>query len=233
MCTFSYCIGFANETMVCAVYLAMFLSKEKRFSCEHNSFAQKKIEIIYYIADNHLLNYTEQTVTNSSILFTLRIIQAIYTETKMSSFWSSLAALGILVITSGAASNDTFVKITFPYQQYQLNTIFSYQELLSHEGKDYNPGPLLQKAVSNVINQLVFGQRFPYTDPRFIRDIKVLDEALSISGNGGPLALFPWLRYLPGDLFKYKRILHLRRVLETDFQKCIDEHRYVDFDGLV
>lgn len=50
-------------------------------------------------------------------------------------------------------------------------------------GKPFNPHLTLNNAVSNVICLLVFGHRFEYSDERFVKLMKMFDEALQIEGS--------------------------------------------------
>ncbi|XP_036108630.1 cytochrome P450 2D14 [Molossus molossus] len=46
------------------------------------------------------------------------------------------------------------------------------------DGRPFSPRDLLNKAVSNVITSLVFGRRFEYTDPLFLKLLAILEEGL-------------------------------------------------------
>lgn len=45
-------------------------------------------------------------------------------------------------------------------------------------GRPFCPSALLNKAVSNVITSLVFGRRFEYDDPRFLKLLDLIQEGL-------------------------------------------------------
>jgi hypothetical protein len=67
---------------------------------------------------------------------------------------------------------------------------------LSHPGRPFRPNALLNKAVCNVIASLIFARRFEYDDPRLVRLLDQMDDALkevsgfiaAVSDSGG----FAW-----------------------------------------
>lgn len=48
----------------------------------------------------------------------------------------------------------------------------------SSPGNPFNPDALLNKAVSNVITSLIYGFRFEYKDPRFLKLLDLIQDAL-------------------------------------------------------
>ena len=85
---------------------------------------------------------------------------------------------------------------------------------------------MIQKAVSNVINSVTFGQRYEYLDPMFLRHTDILDKNFRAIGNSGALAMFPFLRFLPGDMFDYKRMKRDIKAVYDDYTDIIKEHKY-------
>ena len=69
----------------------------------------------------------------------------------------------------------------------------------------YNPTHCIKTSVSNIICSIAFGERFEYSDSLFQEFVRIMDEMCEILGNAGPLMLFPFLKYLPGDLTGSKR----------------------------
>uniref|UniRef100_UPI0037E8B35C cytochrome P450 2J6-like n=1 Tax=Semicossyphus pulcher TaxID=241346 RepID=UPI0037E8B35C len=75
------------------------------------------------------------------------------------------------------------------------------EEIEKEKGEPFNPADLLNKAVSNIICQLVFGKRFDYSDHNFQRMLKCLSELLFLEGS-----VWAWLygsfpgvmKHLPG-----------------------------------
>ena len=93
-------------------------------------------------------------------------------------------------------------------------------------GRPFDPASMIQKAVSNVINSVIFGQRYEYLDPMFLRHTDILDKNFRALGNSGALAMFPFLRFLPGDMFDYKRMKRDIKIVFNDYTDIINEHRY-------
>uniref|UniRef100_A0A3Q1HK00 Uncharacterized protein n=1 Tax=Anabas testudineus TaxID=64144 RepID=A0A3Q1HK00_ANATE len=80
-----------------------------------------------------------------------------------------------------------------------------------YKGKPFNPHLTLNNAVSNVICLLVFGHRFEYSDERFVKLMKMFDEALQIEGSiwAQFYNSFPSLmRRLPGPHHKFLDIFN-------------------------
>ena len=87
-------------------------------------------------------------------------------------------------------------------------------EVLSQrDGQSMNTLQSIYGAVTNIIYSLIFGERCEYDNPKFIKymdDIHTNEEHIM---NAGPVAVFPFLRHLPGDPFHlsgmYGGLLHI------------------------
>ncbi len=73
--------------------------------------------------------------------------------------------------------------------------------------KAFDPHYAVMCTVSNVVASLVYGKRFQYDDPVFIKLMDIMETSFKIVGNSGPLTVFPILRHLPGDVFKFKWLI--------------------------
>ncbi|XP_048253649.1 cytochrome P450 2D14-like [Haliotis rufescens] len=89
----------------------------------------------------------------------------------------------------------------------------------TERGQGFDCTRLVHNAVSNVICSTVFGKRFEYTDPRFIKILKALEEYFAILGVAGVANVLPFLRFLPGDLFKFKKMM---RSIDTIISQLVD-----------
>ncbi|KAK6169265.1 hypothetical protein SNE40_020346 [Patella caerulea] len=106
-----------------------------------------------------------------------------------------------------------------------------------HNGKAFNMRRLIQASVSNVISFIVYGQRFDYGDPVFEDFVEKLEEIFAVSGFVGLLNFLPILRFLPGDLFKFKRTIRNNQEIDKniiepsvkDHLKNYDENNTNDF----
>ncbi|XP_005100937.1 cytochrome P450 2C15 [Aplysia californica] len=70
-----------------------------------------------------------------------------------------------------------------------------------------NVRTLTNNCVSNVICNIIFGKRFDLGDPYFVHLLEILNEQVVLVGETAILNVYPWLRFLPGDLFKAKKLL--------------------------
>ncbi|KAL3847909.1 hypothetical protein ACJMK2_018800 [Sinanodonta woodiana] len=83
---------------------------------------------------------------------------------------------------------------------------------------------LVQTSVSNVINAMVFGGHFNHGDARFAKLMQMQEENLENNGPKNVVAFFPFLRFLPGDLFHVKKTLRNVRYEEIFIDDLIDKH---------
>ncbi|XP_067651955.1 cytochrome P450 2U1-like [Haliotis asinina] len=84
---------------------------------------------------------------------------------------------------------------------------------------------MVYNAVTNVICGTVFGKRFEYTDPLCDRFMKAVEENFANLGQVGMLNVLPILRFLPGDLFKFKKTMHnIDTILSLFIKPMIEEH---------
>ncbi|KAL3875531.1 hypothetical protein ACJMK2_033475 [Sinanodonta woodiana] len=106
--------------------------------------------------------------------------------------------------------------------QKEVSVLIS--EITKQSEKAFHILPLVQTSVSNVVNSMVFGGHFNHGDSRFAKMMKMLDENFESTGPNNVVAFFPFLRYLPGDLFHVKRTLINVKCLEEFIGELIDMH---------
>ncbi|KAK7500084.1 hypothetical protein BaRGS_00008631 [Batillaria attramentaria] len=92
-------------------------------------------------------------------------------------------------------------------EKVQEEVTYYIKALNSFEGRPADVEEMTHKSVSNNIGSIVFGKRFEYDDPTFTHNLKCMDENIKIIGANAVINFFPWLEYLPGDLFKLKLAL--------------------------
>ncbi|XP_021072463.2 cytochrome P450 2D3-like isoform X3 [Mus pahari] len=94
----------------------------------------------------------------------------------------------------------------------------------AHAGSPLNPYPLLDKAVCNVIVSLIYGHRFEYGDPDFIKMLKVLKENMGENIGLFPEVLntFPILLRIPGLADK---VFPGQKTFLTMVDKLVTEHK--------
>ena len=103
--------------------------------------------------------------------------------------------------------------------------MFLPQVLREKACQPYDIAQLFHSAVSNVINNVIYGRRYPYGDPLFLKHIYFGQVHVSVVGSGGLLNLWPFLKYLPGDLFKFKRLDAITNEFQSDIAEIIKQHR--------
>ncbi|XP_033742980.1 cytochrome P450 2J6-like [Pecten maximus] len=80
-------------------------------------------------------------------------------------------------------------------------------------------------AISNIICSITFGNRFEYTDAKFKRLTSLFAENFRLNSVGGAVRSFPWVRYLPGDMFNIKKLTQNFTDIKDFVAEQIDEHR--------
>ncbi|XP_067675688.1 cytochrome P450 2U1-like [Haliotis asinina] len=75
------------------------------------------------------------------------------------------------------------------------------------KGQGFDIQRLVQNAVSNIMCSIVFGKRFEYTDSVFIKFLKAMDDTFQSSTTSGLLNVFPLVRFLPGDPFRFRNTM--------------------------
>ena len=91
------------------------------------------------------------------------------------------------------------------------------------EGADTDPGNALQTAIANIVCSIAFGKRFDYDEPVFKRFLQIFDENMSISGGIAILNFFPFLFYMPGDLFKAHKVLKNVDYVQSYLRPWLDD----------
>lgn len=85
---------------------------------------------------------------------------------------------------------------------------FYYPELLSPPGAPFDPRQLLDNAVSNVICSVVFGKRYNYGDPEFLRLLDLFSDNFRIMSSAWGEVRYG-LQFLP---FRHSLILSPRGI---------------------
>ncbi|XP_071112705.1 cytochrome P450 2U1-like [Haliotis cracherodii] len=76
------------------------------------------------------------------------------------------------------------------------------------KGQGFDIKRLVHNAVSNVICSTVFGKRFEYTDPLFVTFLTAMEENFENTTASGLLNIFPLVRFMPGDPFRFKKTMN-------------------------
>ena len=99
------------------------------------------------------------------------------------------------------------------------------EEMQKHGDAPFNPFPIVNNAVSNIICSLCFGRRFDYTNSEFKKMLDFMSRALEVCLNTQLLLvnICSWLYYLPFGPFKELR--QIEKDLTIFLKKIIKDHR--------
>lgn len=85
-------------------------------------------------------------------------------------------------------------------------------------GQPFDIKPLIQMSISNIVCSIVYGKRYDYQDPEFRKLIANMSTVFEKGSFTGAINFFPFLRFLPGDLFGVKKLKECYQV-EVEFNK--------------
>ncbi|XP_033742962.1 cytochrome P450 2B5-like isoform X2 [Pecten maximus] len=92
-------------------------------------------------------------------------------------------------------------------------------------GQPYDMKELTTMAISNVTCSITFGNRFDYTDVKFKRITSLFCECFKLIALGRHAQAFPYLKYLPGDMFNIKKLIQNTKDIRDFVFEQINEHR--------
>ena len=71
--------------------------------------------------------------------------------------------------------------------------------LKKKDGETFRINDIIPVGIANVICNVLFGQRFEYTDKRLMTLLVMMDDIFTLGSFGsGLVSYFPWMRFLPG-----------------------------------
>ncbi|KAK6963666.1 cytochrome P450 2U1, partial [Biomphalaria glabrata] len=100
---------------------------------------------------------------------------------------------------------------------------FYSKELINSKGKPCDIHYLTNMSISNVISSIIFGKRFEFNDPKFIKQLKTFNDLAKLSTGVLTLNFFPSLYYLPFDLFKGRKLIQSYLAMRNFTDKMIIE----------
>jgi len=104
--------------------------------------------------------------------------------------------------------------------QYLLNSI------REEKTNPFNPAPMINCAISNVICSIIMSTRFHHTDKKFQRFMHLFEEGFRLFKSTGLLAFFPFLKYLlPGVNTTINQINMNREEMVEFVRFIIEEHK--------
>ncbi|XP_041347842.1 cytochrome P450 2U1-like [Gigantopelta aegis] len=96
------------------------------------------------------------------------------------------------------------------------------EEMARQNGEATDFRHTIGTSVCNIISSIVFGKRFEYDDPKFVKFLKIVDENVAMPP---ALNFFPFLRFLPGDVFKIKLMMRGIETIQRElFKSSIEQH---------
>ena len=117
------------------------------------------------------------------------------------------------------ADDQIFMEDRIRDEGHQLRKYFS-----EHIRVPFDPCGVIQAAVANVIHSLVFGCRTDYDDPEFGKYMQLMNNSFEMAGSSGALTVFPFLRYLPCDFFRYKKLVDSVEYMYTQYKRYVGNH---------
>ncbi|XP_072106386.1 cytochrome P450 2J2-like [Mobula birostris] len=101
---------------------------------------------------------------------------------------------------------------------------FLIQGFESEQGLPFDPYFHLTYATSNIICSIVFGERFDYSDKKFLQLLHMLEESFVLEGGfwGQLVNVFPFLYYLPGP---QNKIFQNHCKMAQFWQEIIKSHK--------
>ncbi|XP_029136943.2 cytochrome P450 2J4-like isoform X1 [Labrus bergylta] len=111
----------------------------------------------------------------------------------------------------------------------QQESQYLTEAFANHKGQPMNAQPLIISAVSNIINCLVFGHRYEYTDKKYLSILQDFKEVVFLQGSSSVQIYntFPWLmKWLPGShnkiLTMFKRIVDFVEIKVKEHRDSLD-----------
>ncbi|CAH1790747.1 unnamed protein product [Owenia fusiformis] len=115
--------------------------------------------------------------------------------------------------------------------QFENNVMEEVHVLLDHldeKTKPYDMRWSLTMCTSNIVHVLNLGKRFAYDDESFQEQLEGEKELFEFFIKAQILDPFPLLRFLPGDIFGYKKCLANQTIRNKFFTKHLEENQEND-----
>ncbi|XP_064648389.1 cytochrome P450 2J4-like [Lineus longissimus] len=97
------------------------------------------------------------------------------------------------------------------------------------KGLPYNPQDMAMGAASNIVCNIIFGQRFDYKDKDFIKYLRAINRISNAGTNSADDArtpvFFKWMRFLPFDMFEYHQTKEAFDILTGFTEEQIAKHK--------
>ncbi|XP_050404552.1 cytochrome P450 2D3 [Patella vulgata] len=105
----------------------------------------------------------------------------------------------------------------------ETNVVLDF--LFKSEGTSFCAHEIMMKATTNIISSVVFGKRYHYDDPGFLKIMEVIDAGFKSDGPFSPINEFPLLRFMP---FLASKLLAITNAVEQAakfISERVEEHK--------
>ncbi|CAG5125153.1 unnamed protein product, partial [Candidula unifasciata] len=136
--------------------------------------------------------------------------------------WKEQRSVGLSILRAfGMGKNILADKI-----QEEVVCYINY--LASLQGKPTEIRVITNISTSNIICSILIGHRFEYTDKEFQELMHKLEELFGDQQNVSLVHFFVWLRHLPGDFFKAKRMTVNMKAIMDSLNKFLLEKKHTE-----
>ncbi|XP_021377686.1 cytochrome P450 2J6-like [Mizuhopecten yessoensis] len=98
-------------------------------------------------------------------------------------------------------------------------------------GKPFDLKSILMTSITILIGSVTLGCRFDHNDPRLQKIVRNAKSTSEINASIGIISVFPFMRYVPGDLLQMKTFENNTNSIWKIFQEIIDNHRQTITEG--
>ena len=103
--------------------------------------------------------------------------------------------------------------------------IYLLESIQREKTSPFNPAPILNCAISNVICSIIMSTRFNHNDEKFQRFMHLFDEGFRLFTMTGPTAYLPIMKYLPGVCNTISELNRNREEMLKFVQFIVDNHK--------
>lgn len=104
-------------------------------------------------------------------------------------------------------------------------TLYLLTSIESEKTNPFNPAPILNCAISNVICSMIMSTRFHHKDSKFVRFMTLFDEGFRLFTTTGSLAFFPIMQYIPSINTTIKDITTCRNEMLEFVRFIVEDHK--------
>ena len=97
-------------------------------------------------------------------------------------------------------------------------------EIQSKKGEPFNIHFLINVCISNIMCSINFGQRYNHDDQTFLSLLDKINQNLSNENAMFVATILPFVRYIPGDPCRIKKMLGNVDVVQDSLRQIVKEH---------